>query len=689
MAIELPRAGPGSTATGGRTRTVRLPGVEDIPTGPIARDPGLTIPNFAQFETGFGEFGAGLADFGESLQTAIRNQETQHDATRITETRLAFEKQMEDVNNRSILNDDRSDLNFLTNFEGTLEGLRDVALAGLEGNISDAGMVKATNTLQAALQKVLAKAGTSAVEAIQARAKDAAKAVTNQAQADAFDDPDNLDSILEKIAGDLEGLDPGQTTDQSQDRLLEARQDTIMSAVRGYVAQGNFAAAELLLSSGRFDEELTRKMVKSVESMIASGKTKAEALNEKAEEKRADAAMKKALDLDFDGKLTPDHVEGLRDILTTQDYKALLHLLKSERAGTDDNDTVIDLYDRLSRNEDISSYASEALLVGDLTSNTYRALMGLNKTMLIAVEADIRTAREDKEAVEAKDEKEAIERLKAEEEDIMISFATQHYLSSLPPTDGRPSVPPVTFEDIYAVKDKVSINNYNALISLLEPEADKATVNDPDAVIHLEDLVDQIDISDLAARYLTNGDITIEYFTSVTTRNRTEIRALGPDTPFNAGKAYISNTLNPSGLLSGTMHAIASAGQAKAIVEFGNWAAAKNKTGVGFSRTEALLEARAAVDRFAIINLNAMRQGIGLPTYYTGDRDRLHITIEDIDAAEKMTMDQFNANKISKAQLTTELLKLKDWRHIFVLEEITPEPAPGQTSDENQAKGGE
>lgn len=71
MAIELPRAAGGSVSTSGRRRGgSRLPDAGDVPRVDIARDPGVQVPDTAQFAGSIGDVGAALGDVGARLAVA-------------------------------------------------------------------------------------------------------------------------------------------------------------------------------------------------------------------------------------------------------------------------------------------------------------------------------------------------------------------------------------------------------------------------------------------------------------------------------------------------------------------------------------------------------------------------------------------------------------------------------------------
>ena len=80
MAILLPRAGAGTVGTGGRTRKARLPTAGDVPVQEVARDPGVRVPNTAQFQTGLQDVGAAVGEIGERLAAADNRIKTRQES---------------------------------------------------------------------------------------------------------------------------------------------------------------------------------------------------------------------------------------------------------------------------------------------------------------------------------------------------------------------------------------------------------------------------------------------------------------------------------------------------------------------------------------------------------------------------------------------------------------------------------
>lgn len=95
MAFILPvRAGAGSVGTGGRTRKARLPTAADVPTQEVARDPGVQVPNIAQFQTGLQDVGAAIGEVGADIAARRKAEEARLAAAeeRITKRQEAVER---------------------------------------------------------------------------------------------------------------------------------------------------------------------------------------------------------------------------------------------------------------------------------------------------------------------------------------------------------------------------------------------------------------------------------------------------------------------------------------------------------------------------------------------------------------------------------------------------------------------
>lgn len=89
MAITLPRASLGSQGAGIPRRArgrLKLPDAGDVPKQEVVRDPGLTVPDFAQFAgRGLEDVGAAIGDVGDVLRREADRLQIQHDATSTTE----------------------------------------------------------------------------------------------------------------------------------------------------------------------------------------------------------------------------------------------------------------------------------------------------------------------------------------------------------------------------------------------------------------------------------------------------------------------------------------------------------------------------------------------------------------------------------------------------------------------------
>lgn len=350
MPITLPRAGAGSVGTSSRRRGIRLPDAGDVPQVRTARDPGLRVPNFAQFAGGLEDVGAAISGIGDILQQEVDRQQKRHDATKTTGALLGFEKEgMEEFRRRQI-EDDLARPNFMSDFENDLRGRLEKRIAGLEG-VSDEALEKVRLQMQRSLQNILNSAGTKSLQAGKDSADDSIDAINNQAFSQAVRDPDFLESILDQLNDRLSPFKGTLTADQFRDKLSEGRADAILGAVQGYVRAGQGETAEILLASGRFDEDLTREQQSSAQQMIEVGARqkiadldRAERLAEKELKETREFQHAKNIDGILEGTTTDADLDAMlenRQIDGTQFIAARKLLKAQERDSALEDDPAV------------------------------------------------------------------------------------------------------------------------------------------------------------------------------------------------------------------------------------------------------------------------------------------------------------------------------------------------------------
>lgn len=192
--------------------------------------------------------------------------------------------------------------------------------------------------------------------------------------------------------------------------------------------------------------------------------------------------------------------------------------------------------------------------------------------------------------------------------------------------------------------------------------------NDPDTVAALEPQMDDGDIRPQITRAYQAGNLSDDTYRSMMSRNAAARKDDNPASPYRSGRSQVEKTLDPGSLLSGPAAAIGRAGQAQALVEFDNWAAANPKA----PRADALAAAQDTVKRYQALNYNEMSVATGLPQGFTGNRQTLDTNA--LDTAEESVVRRLTAGEISRETADLEGRKIETWRHILAARSA---PTPG------------
>jgi hypothetical protein len=228
-----------------------------VPQVRAAADPGLRVPNFAQFA------GAGLEAAGGALTGLggiLQQQQRLHDATKTTEAEVGFDGKTTAELQRLSTEDDPARPGFLSDYEKFLGlgeqggGLIGETVSGLEGVSREATEALRLQLLTRA-RRMATRAGGMSLDAAQRRADDAVVAAVNVTVAQAERSPDALEGILAETDRIIAKFAGTMTPDAERDQRTAARQANIEAAARGYAAEGRFAEARALLA-GDHDEDL-------------------------------------------------------------------------------------------------------------------------------------------------------------------------------------------------------------------------------------------------------------------------------------------------------------------------------------------------------------------------------------------------------------------------------------------------
>lgn len=183
--------------------------------------------------------------------------------------------------------------------------------------------------------------------------------------------------------------------------------------------------------------------------------------------------------------------------------------------------------------------------------------------------------------------------------------------------------------------------------------------DDRDTVSRFQPKLDETDLSADLTRAHDQGLLSTQTYRSMMQQNRAALKDDQPASPYKSGRDLVKTTLDPGQLLSGPAEQIARAGLAQALVEYDGWTQQNQKA----SRAETIAQAQDTIKRYQIISYERNSLAVGLPRTYSGTRQ--DIKAEDLDAAERATLQQLDAGKLGRDQADQELRKIETWRGIL------------------------
>lgn len=215
----------------------------------------------------------------------------------------------------------------------------------------------------------------------------------------------------------------------------------------------------------------------------------------------------------------------------------------------------------------------------------------------------------------------------------------------------------LTYQWVEENKTNLDKSDFTALVK--EATGTGATKDDPNALIDLQTKLGKEDISGFAASDVKAGLITTGTYNAMMDKNRSLFGGANEiPTPYKGGREYLSKSLDP-GALTGSAQQFLRVAQAGALQEFDDWALQNPNA----SRADFDSQAQAIAKRYQVMNYQQTSLALGLPQFYSGNRDAL--TTKDIDAAEAKALAEKDAGRWSDAQLMNELRKLQNWRAVL------------------------
>lgn len=194
MAITLPKPSPAIGGTGGRRKGGRLPTAGDVPQVRAAGDPGLDVPNLAQFAGGIGDVGAAVSDVA-AAGVRIQNRSDTISSLRIQdETGQALNDLF--VNAQS--EQDMSDENVLKSLNERARAITDQAIQSGGGMMPDS-QVRLTQKLEGLRSQFVSDTGREHLNSVNTRLDGIVSQQGNAGRAAVRANPMMLDQKREEL----------------------------------------------------------------------------------------------------------------------------------------------------------------------------------------------------------------------------------------------------------------------------------------------------------------------------------------------------------------------------------------------------------------------------------------------------------------------------------------------------------
>lgn len=278
---------------------VKLPGPINVQTiNPGVLKPGNTPNAFSQnadapYEA-LSQVGKAFGGIGEQFAREAQKQQNLVEATKLTEIDTGFGGEIHTERTRLQDEADFSEPTTLNDYADFLDKKKSEYLSKL-GNVSPEAKAKAGANLTKQAQEAYQTAEVLHVAANKKRSNDALAGSANSNAADATENPELVESSLDKYS---ETLDSFHVSPEMHREALKSGAGQIATgAINGNIANGNFAAARALLKDERFKEILTPEARLSLGTRIeeaADGKARdfLESLDPKARVTLLEKAIK-------------------------------------------------------------------------------------------------------------------------------------------------------------------------------------------------------------------------------------------------------------------------------------------------------------------------------------------------------------------------------------------------------------
>ena len=220
----------------------RLPGPEDVQRVPIARDPGVRVPDLG---TGLGLDAVGrvLGGISETLQVEVEKQQKLVDGAALSDSVLAFDAEATDFHTQTLTQSDLSDVDALTAHGAGITAIYDRTIGSIPPSVSPETRQLIETRVAVVAQGIRQSGEVEHLRLLKTKAIDSTIALTNNLALQAQDNPELLPGLLDEVGDTVGRIRDSLTPDVEANLLASGRTGVIGAAVDGYIRQGDYTGA--------------------------------------------------------------------------------------------------------------------------------------------------------------------------------------------------------------------------------------------------------------------------------------------------------------------------------------------------------------------------------------------------------------------------------------------------------------
>lgn len=217
--------------------------------------------------------------------------------------------------------------------------------------------------------------------------------------------------------------------------------------------------------------------------------------------------------------------------------------------------------------------------------------------------------------------------------------------------------------DLDAVQRRRSVlsaTEYQAWTKKLDPKTQEIKDN-RETVARLEPMLDTPEAALEIQREFNLGNLSIPTYSRMLEKNRSLLKDDQPDSPYKAGRSFISDALDP-GQLGGDamMQQPLRIARQRAIAEYDAWVEANPKA----SRSKTMERVDELVTQYQTVGFGEMRLSLPRPRGYVGNKQ--DVQKPDVEAARLNVLERLDKRELTQDQAARELSNLDIWENVLM-----------------------